>query len=155
MVAVSLYRYPDCAYTFIFRSFLNAPICNPSFLSHPSYSFSVFNHIGIMPFYAFNSLRNWLCFPMLMIILRICCVLMVQCYWLVRINGIFINDPLMSCAIWYQLHIFFSTRMMVKYPPPRSFISLLVINHVLLPFRISLLHNIHGNNIFYFYPRMI
>lgn len=58
MVAVSLYWYPDCAYTFIFRSFLNAPIRNPSFLFHPSYRFSVFDHIGIMPFYAFNSFRN-------------------------------------------------------------------------------------------------
>lgn len=42
-----------------------------------------------------------------MIISRICCMLMVQCYRLVRINGIFINDPLMSCIIGYQLHIFF------------------------------------------------
>ena len=85
MVAVSLYRYPDCAYTFIFRSFLNAPIRNPSFLFYPSYGFSVFDHIGIMPFYAFNSLRNRPCFPVFMVIhiknyndepQKVCCIIL-------------------------------------------------------------------------------
>lgn len=108
MVAVSLYLYPLCAYTFILRSFLNAAIVNLSLLSHPSDGFPILNNIGIVRHYAIYCESHCPSFPMFMVILCIGCMLVIQSNRFIRIKGLLKNYPLMFCVITsYFNKIFF------------------------------------------------